>query len=500
MADWRALTDTVLVYRGSLVTLGLLALAGLVHRLAPAEESRRGGVAVGMLAAALALRLAGSVAGASAVHGVLDLAADVALAVGVVDLVWTLALDLALARTRLRVPSILRDLAQGAAVFFVLLAVLRRAGVDVFSLVTTSAVVTAVVGLALQATIANVFAGLALQLDRTLQAGDWIRLDDRVGQIVEIRWRSTSVLTRDGDVVIVPNGELVNSKVLNFSRPRPAHRVTLTVGFHYRHPPNAVKRVLVESVRGTPGVREDLPHDCVVREFGESAVTYALRFWIDDLRREDEIADAVRTRVWYAARREHLEIPFPIRTLLTPAADDRATRAERQRARRAAALDGVELFSPLGPEDRARLAEAMRRVRFAAGEVVIRQGDPGGSLYLLERGRVGVSLTVDGITREVATLGPGDVLGEMSLLTGAPREATCVAKSDVTAYVVDHSTMRALVAGHPRLAEDMAAILARRQSENEGERRGLSREARALAAAAAARTLGQRVRSFFGLA
>jgi small-conductance mechanosensitive channel len=499
MADWRALTDTVLVHRGSVVTLGLLALAGLVHRLAPAEESRRGGVAVWMLAAALALRLAGTVAGASAAQ-LLDLGADAALAVGVVDLVWTLAFDLALARTRLRVPSILRDLAQGAAVFFVLLAVLRRAGVDVFSLVTTSAVVTAVVGLALQATIANVFAGLALQLDRTLQAGDWIRIDDRVGQIIEIRWRSTSVLTRDGDVVIVPNGELVGSKVLNFSRPRPAHRVTLTVGFHYRHPPNEVKRVLVESVRGTPGVREDLPHDCVVREFGESAIVYALRFWIDDLRREDEIADAVRTRVWYAARREHLEIPFPIRTLLAPAAEDRTARAVRRRARRTAALGAVELFAPLDAEDRARLAEAMRQVRFAAGEVVIRQGDPGGSLYLIGRGRVGVSLTVDGMTREVATLGPGDVLGEMSLMTGAPREATCVAKSDVSAYVVDHSTVRALLEEHPRLAEEMAAILARRQSENEGERRGLSREARALAAAAAAGTLRQRVRSFFGLA
>src|SRR5581483_238821 len=99
MADWRALTDTVLVHGGSLVTLGLLALAGLVHRLAPAEESRRGGVAVWLLA--------GTVTGASAAHGVLDLAADVALAVGVVDLVWTLAFDLALARTSLRVPSIL---------------------------------------------------------------------------------------------------------------------------------------------------------------------------------------------------------------------------------------------------------------------------------------------------------------------------------------------------------------------------------------------------------
>jgi small-conductance mechanosensitive channel/CRP-like cAMP-binding protein len=499
MVDWQAFVRSVVDHWVSATTLGLLVVAVLVRRLQPAEE-RRGGVAVWMLAVALGLRLLGVVAGGSAAGGALDLVADVALAVGVVDLLWTLAFDLALARTRIRVPSILRDLAQGVAVFFVLLAVLRRAGVDLVSLVTTSAVVTAVVGLALQTTIANVFAGLALQLDRTLQAGDWIRVDDRVGQILEIRWRSTSVLTRDGDVVIVPNGELVSSKVLNFSRPRPAHRATLTVGFHYRHAPNDVKRVLVESLRGTPGVREDLPRDCVVREFGESAVVYGLRYWIDDLRREDEIADMVRTRVWYAARRAGLEIPFPIRTLVTPAAADRARAAARRRARRTAALGRVELFSPLDGEDRARLAEAMRRVRFAAGEVMIRQGDPGGSLYLLERGQVGVSLTVDGITREIATLGSGDVLGEMSLMTGAPREATCVAKSDVTAYVVDHTTMRALLEGHPRLAEEMAAILARRQSENEGERRGLSQEARTLAAAAAAGTLRQRVRSFFGLA
>src|SRR5581483_10336341 len=119
----------------------------------------------------------------------------------------------------------------------------------------------------------------------------------------------------------------------------------------------------------------------VVREFGESAIVYALRFWIDDLRREDEIADAVRTRVWYAARREHLEIPFPIRTLVTPAAEDRTARTARRRARRTAALGAVELFAPLDAEDRARLAEAMRRVRSAAGEGGTRPRAPGGCVY-----------------------------------------------------------------------------------------------------------------------
>jgi len=127
--------------------------------------------------------------------------------------------SLVLPRLRIHVPSILRDLIEVTVAVAMGMGFLRLAGLDVLSLVTTSAVLTAVIGLALQSTIANVFSGLGLQLDRTLRHGEWIEVGSRVGKILEIGWRSTRIQTKDGDTVFVPNSELVSKEVLKFGRP-----------------------------------------------------------------------------------------------------------------------------------------------------------------------------------------------------------------------------------------------------------------------------------------
>src|SRR5262249_53354382 len=103
------------------------------------------------------------------------------LATGAVILVAVIVFDLALGRADVHVPSIVRDLLQVAALFLVLLVLLRRSGVDLVSLVTTSAVLTAVIGFALQSTIANVFAGVALQVDNSGRIGEWVKIGEREG-------------------------------------------------------------------------------------------------------------------------------------------------------------------------------------------------------------------------------------------------------------------------------------------------------------------------------
>ena len=92
----------------------------------------------------------------------------------------------------------------------------------------------------------------------------------------------------------------------------------MKVGFHYRHPPNEVKRILLDAVLGAPGVRSTPVPDCILLDFADSAITYALRYWISDFTHHAAIESAVRTQIWYAARRGGLEIPFPIRTIVMP--------------------------------------------------------------------------------------------------------------------------------------------------------------------------------------
>ena len=210
--------------------VALLAALVLPY-LVPGTRRHRGGVVRIVLALAAGLALAAAAAGSSSTMDapgrLLHLAAILALVCGLIGLAGLVLFDLILPPLRVDVPSLVRDVVQVAVAGVAVLACLRVAGFDVLPLLTTSAVLTAIIGLALQSTIANLFGGLSLQLDRTLEQGDWIETGSHSGRIVEIGWRSTRLLTRDGDTLFLPNSELLTGSVLNLSRPTGAHRVSV---------------------------------------------------------------------------------------------------------------------------------------------------------------------------------------------------------------------------------------------------------------------------------
>jgi len=468
-------------------TLVLLAIP-LLRWLVPDGQQHRGGPARLFLGLAVVLSL-GAVAigtmGVASPGSVLQLMSVLALMIGLVGVSGLVVFDLVLPRLRIHVPSILRDLIEVAVAVAIGMGFLRLAGLDVFSLVTTSAVLTAVVGLALQSTIANVFSGLGLQLDRTLRQGEWIEVGSHVGKILEIGWRSTRIQTKDGDTVFVPNSELVSKEVLNFGRPAGTHRMTVRIGFHYRHPPHEVRRVLLAAVRDTAGVVSHAAPDCGPVDFGDSAVLYALRYWIADFAHDTTIDEEVRARLWYAAQRAGLEIPFPIRTLVSihDAASVRAAAEAHEQSEGLRLLGAVEPLSRLDEESRRRCARGMRRLAFAPGEQIGRD-----SLCVIASGEVGVQ---NGAGGEAATLGPGELL----LPGGDAGAPGCSARSEVVLYRIDERTLTDILAGHPGLAAGLAAIAAARQAALEAEAGHSSAPGRRAAEPAAGlikRLLGQR--------
>ena len=439
-------------------TVALLGLP-ILRWLAPRNRRHRGGPA--RLFLGLALLFAASAIGvgtmgAASPGNILQLVGLLALILGLVATSGLFVFDVVLPRVRVDVPSIVRDLLLVTIGVAISMGFLRLAGLDVFSLVTTSAVLTAVVGLALQSTIANVFSGLGLQLDRTLRHGEWIEVGGRVGKILEIGWRSTRIHTKDGDTVFVPNSELVSKEVLNFARPTGTHRMTVRIGFHYRHPPNEVRRVLLAAIRDTPGIVSHPAPDCGPIEFGDSAVVYALRYWIADVARDTAIDDDVHTRMWYAARRAGLEIPSPIRTLVSQhgAASARAAADGHEREEALHRLEATAPFDGLGAESRARCARKIRRVEFARGEHVLRPQEPDDGLYLIDSGEVAVRLRFHGTTREVARLRAGELVGGR-MLSG---DAECTAHSDVALYRFDGGALGEAIAADPELVMGLSAI------------------------------------------
>ena len=477
----------------SLVTalVALVILVGL-RRMLPPEHRDHGSVLKVFLAvgAALAFTRLGLLArdvGQQALGRVLAMLSTFLVAMGVIGTAVMGVFEILPRKAKIRFPLLLRDLVLVLGFVVVLFGVLGQSGVDVASMVTTSAVLTAILGLAMQSTLTNLLAGILLHVDRSLGVGDWVQFGQRQGCITEIRWRSTVLRTTDGDTVIIPNAQVTTQEIHNFSRPLPHHRARINIGFHYRHPPNEVRRVLVEAARATPEVLADLAPDCFPIEFGDHAIVYTLRYWIDRFDRDGDIRGEVLTRVWYAARRAGLEIPFPTRTIVQGGGgtDEPVALGGRALRERLAVLEQVDLFATLAPAERELLAAGLHEKRFAAGEAIINQGGPGDSMFLIAEGRVQVSLGQDDVHTQLASLGAGDFLGEMSLMTGEPRAATCLAATDVLCYELDHATLQAVLTTRPAIADQMSALLAARQQQ-------LERKGGELSARAAARTIDSR--------
>ncbi|HEY7371928.1 MAG TPA: mechanosensitive ion channel family protein [Polyangia bacterium] len=401
---------------------------------------------------------------------------------------------------RREMPRILRDLVQALAYFVTSAIVLTRSDVDVTRVFAASVLTTAVIGLALQDTLGNVMAGLALQLERDFEVGDWINVGDRanpiVGRIREVRWRATTIVTRNGDLMLIPNSAITRAMLTNFSRPTTAHRQWVYIRVHFRHPPARVREVVVEAVRALSFVRAEPAPDCLLWEFREDASTYACRYWMDDIQRDDTFDSDVRSAVWYALHRAGMEIPFPSRNInVTEMNEDRVQRKlDEEYAQRVDALSRVDVFRALDAEKVDRLARRLRHVVFGPGEVILRQGDPGDSLYLVRGGQVVVQIGVLGASKEIATLGDGEFFGEMSLMTGESRTATVVAKTDVECYIVEKEAFQEIVHEKPDLAGTISDILSQRQVVL-----GAQRRLTPVPSAAHSNQLRSKIAAFFGL-
>lgn len=366
---------------------------------------------------------------------------------------------------RPEMPALLRDLLRYGILVVAVAVTLRWIwGEQVDPIIGALGIGGVVIGLALQETLSNFFAGLAVLAEKPFRPGDWIRIGDRVeGRVEHVTWRSTRIRTRDDDHQVFPNSLVTKEVIMNFLEPERRHAIRLQIGTSYRDPPDKVKRALLDIVSSVPGVLRSPRPVVYLTEYGDFAIQYEIKCFLEDYGERLEIEDRILHRVWYIFRRRGIEIPFPIRTLhlhrTPPTPPPLVEPGELRRA-----LASVPIFATLLPEDLDALAEGVRLLEFTAGEPVIRQGDAGASLYVVLSGRVWVRVRTEAGTEEtVAELGAGEVLGEMALLTGEPRTASVEAGESAILCEVTRGLLQPILARHPDAAERMAHVVASRR-------------------------------------
>lgn len=352
---------------------------------------------------------------------------------------------------------------------------LRYAGLDLGSILATSAMITAVVAFAMQDTLGNILGGLALQLDNSVGVGDWIKVDDVIGKVVDIRWRSTLVETRNWETVVIPNSQLMKNKFMVLGRrtdqPVQWRRwVWFNVGLST--PPSRVVSVVEEAIRQTDinNVAKDPAPNCLLMDMDSKGYArYALRYWLTDLAPDDPTDATIRWHIMTALQRAGMRLAVEERSVLNTKENDKHDEVVHQREvlLRIKTLRRVELFSQMNSDELRELAERLRFSPFAKGNVIARQGDERSHwLYIIINGEAEVYLeTPSGGRHIVSTLGKGSFFGEMGLMTGAPRSASVIAKTDVECYRLDKEVFEDLMHARPSIAEEISQILVTRRAE-----------------------------------
>ena len=328
-------------------------------------------------------------------------------------------------------------------------------------LVTTSAVSAVVIGFALQDTLGNAFAGLAIQSEKPFHVGHWIKVGDYEGRVTEVTWRATKLRTRTGDLIVLPNNIVGKDPITNYSEPVAPSRLHVEVGVSYAAPPSRVKATLLAAVRNCPLVLASPAPEVMLLSFDASSIAYRVFFWIADYERDEPAFDEVRTAIYYAFQRHGIEIPYPIQVEYSM--EPPRTNVEARIEADDRMLAAIDLFANLAPELRRDLAASAAHAVYGSGETIVRQGDEGRSMFVVLDGEVRVVL--EPRRDEVARIQRGGYFGEMSLLTGDARTATVLAAGDATVLEIDADLFRRVIAAHPEALEKIGLAVTVRRAE-----------------------------------
>jgi len=407
------------------------------------------------------------------------------------------------------IPRILPDLLFVLSLAIYALFRMRAFGVNPTSLVVSGAAVATGVAYALKDTLGNLMGGIAVQLDNTCRVGDWVRIENVTGQIVDIRWRYLAVATNNGETVIVPGSVAAKSSLVVLARrgdQRTGWRREVDFPATYRTPPSRVIAVVESAL-----LRAEMPHVAAnphlivtCRGFADSGVAYAVLYWLSDLRLDLQTDSMIRVHVSAALAREGIEIPYPHRVLIDGGSAAAAGVSDKALADRFATLGKLGLFAPLTENERRALASELADCVYVRNDTVSRRGEAADAMYVLAQGTVAIYGEADATSGQarprLATLAAPNYFGEMGLLTGQARTATVIAESDVLCYRLDKSGFDAILRARPELADGLSKVVAERQAANDATLQAADADARARMAMSRASDLVRKIRQFFDIA
>jgi small-conductance mechanosensitive channel len=433
------------------------------------------------------------------IHNILTIVLWMALVIAVVRFINAVVFGTALRKTGAReMPMLIRNVISIivfiVAFFVILQSVYPSANEKLTPIFTGSAIIGVVIGLALQDTLGNLFAGIALQADQPFQIGDVINIPNKGTGVVEsVTWRGLKIRTFQNKLVIISNANLGKEAIEVAPRDNLNARM---VWFNtlYANSPARTIHVVREAVRQVENVSSKMRPIVRIRNLGDSSIDWEVKYWLEDYTKYNDTDALIRQRIWYVFQREKIEFAYPTRTIHveTKTQDHVFDETAAEICER---ISNVPLFAPLSDEETTKLANASHVRVFAPNEAIVRKGQEGGSMFIVHRGSVKIQVMESGFPKTINTLDEGDIFGEMGLFTGEPRTATVVATEETEVLEIHNAAVKPLLENNPDLVSALSKTIAERRAllaQKNEESKNISEEEESIG-------IFNSIRKFFGL-
>lgn len=328
---------------------------------------------------------------------------------------------------------------------------------------TGSTIIGIVIGLALQDTLGNFFAGAAIQADNPFQVGDVINIPNKgTGVIESISWRGMRIRTFQNKIVIVSNSVL-GKEIFEVS---PKDNLNARVVFFstvYENSPAKTTQIIREVVRQVENVSPMIRPVVRIRNLGDNGIEWEVKYWLEDYTKYNDTDALIRQRIWYAFQREKFTFAEHRQTIhieRKPPANI-FVETDNEIFER---LNNVPLFVPLNDDEIEKLARASLLRVFAPEEKIVRKGQKGNSMFIVHRGSVTVQVRENGKVKPIRQLKEGGFFGEMGLFTGEPRTATVVADEETEVVEIKHHCLKPILEENPELVESFGKIIDERRA------------------------------------
>jgi len=365
---------------------------------------------------------------------------------------------------RSRVPQLFLRLPPYAIIGVVVFHIIQDLwSLPVKEMATTLGIGSIVIALALQDTLSNLVSGLLLVANSPFKTGDWVHVGDVEGKIIAVNWRYTHLQTRNGDLIVIPNGSIAGESIENHNRPTQLTAATIPVHIAVSVAPNDAKKLLIDVALRTPGVFADPAPVVTLVKLRNPVVEYEMVLWVDGHEDKPDIVGDFLSRTWYASHRENVELPMVSQQYYRHDARTNGAAVDSNEEQLIQKLNSLPNFSLLSHESKIDIGQAAELQKYATAEHIVSVGETEPGLFVVTSGSITLQIKgANGQEQILDRLTPGGIFGENGLVGRTVSSVTAVVDVDSELLLIPHEVFNRILNRNADLATAIDALVNRR--------------------------------------